>query len=75
MTRTQYSFRVIYKKTTSHQPEGLYDVAYVWALDHDDAKQVFRKNYNNKNDDGTLSSINYEILDTMHYDGTIEIEK
>ena len=75
MTRTQYTFRVIYRKTTSHQPEGWYDVAYVWALNRDDARQVFRKNYNNKNTDGTWSSVSYEILEVDQYDGNIDIKK
>jgi hypothetical protein len=48
---------------------------YVWAMDRDEAKYVFHKNYNNKNPQGMLSSISYEILDIMHYNGHIEIEK
>lgn len=74
MYRVQHTYRIIYNQTTSHNPEGWYNVAYVWALDGEDAKRVFYKNYNNVNSDGSWSSINYKILevDEFHEIGEIK---
>lgn len=73
---TQETYRVIYKKKTSHQPEGWYGVAYVWANDREDARRVFLSNYNKVNNDGTWSSISYEILEVDSHDPkSIKIEQ
>lgn len=62
MERTQLTFRIIYKFTTSHQPEGQYDVVYVWANDESDTNIVFYSKFNNRNSDISYSSIAYQIL-------------
>lgn len=62
MERKQETWRIIYRFTTSHEPEGQYCVVYVWANDRDDARRVFLSKFNNRNADGTWSSIGYEIL-------------
>ena len=62
MERKQETWRIIYRFTTSQDPEGQYCITYVWANDRDDARRVFHSKFhskfNNKYSDGTwLSSL------------------
>ena len=65
MERQQFTFRVTYNFTTSHQPEGSIDSVCVWALNLDNARDVFYQLFNNRFPDGSRSSTNYEILEVI----------